>query len=45
MPVTRRGRAWLERGNYLADSHESARIYAEEELIHPRDVLRSWNFI
>ena len=29
---------------YLADSHESATIYAEEGLIHPRDVLRSCNF-
>jgi hypothetical protein len=30
---------------YLADSHESARIYAEEGLIHPRDVLRACNFV
>jgi hypothetical protein len=30
---------------YLADSHESATIYAEEGLIHPRDVLRSCNFV
>ena len=29
---------------YLADSHESAPIYAEEGLVHPRDVLRSCNF-
>ena len=25
---------------YLADSHESAAIYAEEKLVHPRDLLR-----
>lgn len=30
---------------YLADSHESASIYAEEGLIHLRDVLRSCNFV
>ncbi len=30
---------------YLAESHESAAIYAEEKLIHPRDVLRSCNFV
>jgi hypothetical protein len=30
---------------YLADAHESAMIYAEEGLIHPRDVLRSCNFV
>ena len=30
---------------YLADSQESAPIYAEEGLIHPRDVLRACNFV
>jgi len=30
---------------YLAESHESAPIYAEERLIHPRDVLRACNFV
>lgn len=30
---------------YLADSHESAAIYAAEGLIHPRDILRSCNFV
>ena len=30
---------------YLADSHESARIYAAEGLVHPRDLLRSCNFV
>jgi acyl dehydratase len=30
---------------YLADSHESAAIYAEEGLVHPRDILRSCNFV
>jgi len=30
---------------YLADSHESAAIYAEEKLVHPRDLLRSCNFV
>jgi acyl dehydratase len=30
---------------YLADSRESASIYAEEGLVHPRDVLRSCNFV
>jgi acyl dehydratase len=30
---------------YLADSHESATIYAEQGLVHPRDVLRSCNFV
>ena len=30
---------------YLADSHESAPIYAAEGLIHPRDILRSCNFV
>ncbi len=30
---------------YLADSHESATIYAEEGLLHPRDILRSGNFV
>jgi acyl dehydratase len=29
---------------YLADSHESAAIYAEEGLMHPREILRSCNF-
>ena len=29
---------------YLADSHESAAIYSEEGLMHPRDILRSCNF-
>lgn len=30
---------------YLADSHESAAIYAEQHLVHPRDILRSCNFV
>lgn len=30
---------------YLADSHESATIYAEQGLLHPRDILRSCNFV
>jgi len=30
---------------YLADSHESAPIYAERGLVHPRDILRSCNFV
>ena len=30
---------------YLADSHESAPIYAEEGLVHPRDILRAGNFV
>jgi acyl dehydratase len=30
---------------YLADSHESAPIYAAEGLVHPRDILRSCNFV
>ena len=30
---------------YLADSHESAPIYAEQGLVHPRDILRSCNFV
>ena len=30
---------------YLADSHESAAIYAEQGLVHPRDILRSGNFV
>lgn len=30
---------------YLADSHESAPIYADEGLVHPRDILRSCNFV
>jgi acyl dehydratase len=30
---------------YLADSHETAPIYAEEGLVHPRDILRSCNFV
>jgi acyl dehydratase len=30
---------------YLADSQESATIYREEGLVHPRDILRSCNFV
>lgn len=30
---------------YLADSHESATIYTEQSLLHPRDILRSCNFV
>jgi acyl dehydratase len=30
---------------YLADSQESATIYVEEKLVHPRDLLRSCNFV
>jgi acyl dehydratase len=30
---------------YLADSHESAAIYREQGLLHPRDILRSCNFV
>jgi acyl dehydratase len=30
---------------YLADSHESAAIYQELGLVHPRDILRSCNFV
>lgn len=30
---------------YLADSGESAEIYAAERLVHPRDLLRSCNFV
>jgi acyl dehydratase len=30
---------------YLADSNESAQIYAKEGLVHPRDILRSCNFV
>jgi hypothetical protein len=30
---------------YLMDSHESAAIYAEQRLVHPRDILRSANFV
>ena len=30
---------------YLADSGESAAIYAADGLIHPRDILRSCNFV
>jgi len=30
---------------YLADAHESLPIYAEEALIHPRDILRGGNFV
>jgi len=30
---------------YLADSHESATIYAEQGLLHPRDILRVANFV
>jgi hypothetical protein len=30
---------------YLAESDESATLYAEEGLVHPRDILRSCNFV
>jgi len=30
---------------YLADSHESALIYREQGVLHPRDILRSCNFV
>ena len=30
---------------YLADSHETAALYAEQALVHPRDLLRSCNFV
>lgn len=30
---------------HLADSHESAALYAEQGLVHPRDILRSCNFV
>jgi acyl dehydratase len=30
---------------YLADSHESAAVYREQGLVHPRDILRSCNFV
>ena len=30
---------------YLADSHEGAAIYREQGLVHPRDILRSCNFV
>lgn len=30
---------------YLADAQESATIYREEGLIHPRDILRACNFV
>lgn len=30
---------------YLADSQESATIYRDESLIHPRDILRACNFV
>jgi acyl dehydratase len=30
---------------YLADSHESTPIYAEQGLVHPRDILRSCNYV
>jgi hypothetical protein len=30
---------------YLADSHESATLYAEAGLVHPRDILRCCNFV
>ena len=30
---------------YLADSRETATIYAEASLVHPRDILRSANFV
>jgi acyl dehydratase len=30
---------------YLADSHETATIYREQQLVHPRHILRCCNFI
>jgi acyl dehydratase len=30
---------------YLADAHETAAIYAAQSLVHPRDILRSCNFV
>jgi hypothetical protein len=30
---------------YLADAHESAAIYRESRLVHPRDILRAGNFV
>jgi acyl dehydratase len=30
---------------YLADAKETAAIYAEQRLVHPRDILRSCNFV
>jgi len=30
---------------YLADAKETATIYAEQRLVHPRDILRSCNFV
>ncbi len=30
---------------YLADSRESAAIYTDQKLVHPRDILRSCNFV
>ena len=30
---------------YLALSHESATIYTEQDLVHPRDILRACNFV
>jgi acyl dehydratase len=30
---------------YLADSQESAPLYADQGLVHPRDILRSCNFV
>lgn len=30
---------------YLADSRESAAIYKDQGLVHPRDILRSCNFV
>jgi acyl dehydratase len=30
---------------YLAEAHETAEIYAEQGLLHPRDILRSCNFV
>jgi acyl dehydratase len=30
---------------YLDDSHESAPLYREQGLVHPRDILRSCNFV
>ncbi|MBV9824524.1 MAG: hypothetical protein JO001_02415 [Alphaproteobacteria bacterium] len=30
---------------YLSDSGESAPLYAEEQLVHPREILRTCNFV
>ena len=30
---------------YLADAHETAPIYGEQRLLHPRDILRACNFV